>query len=357
MKIAETTACVLLVGAAAALLLAPGAAIAMLGAIASGLGSITFPIVLFSMLSKCAGDDLPKSTEKSRLYCFGDIHGELDGFKENLTRAHLIDPDGNWNAIKQTTLIHVGDVIDRGPKSTEAYAYLQRLQEQAQQHAGKVVRLLGNHELMLVQNYFNHEPLNCDGKLLDQNLAQQIITDIKNGNVQGAYCEADRFFVHGGLRSGIKSELEKEIRKKKQMPEYKPTLQDIVDHINKQLIDAVTRQTFDHFIFNIPYCRGGEDPVGGVFWTDYGELLESPRAKNTRQIVGHTTPHDNEPAIRFGHDALVCVDAGLFEGYGGHKAFLKIKPDRTIRVYEKLSNGWTKEARTKDGRLFNTESK
>jgi len=86
---------------------------------------------------------------EKEILVFGDIHGELDGFKENLTHAKVLDEKGNFNKDFKDIVLQMGDVVDRGPKSIEAWKFLQNLQENA--NIGQVIRLLGNHELMLLQ--------------------------------------------------------------------------------------------------------------------------------------------------------------------------------------------------------------
>jgi len=67
---------------------------------------------------------------RQRHVVVGDVHGELEGLLEILTHAGLTNGNGNWiggNAV----LVQTGDVIDRGPHSREAVAFLRKLQGQA----------------------------------------------------------------------------------------------------------------------------------------------------------------------------------------------------------------------------------
>jgi ribosomal protein S18 acetylase RimI-like enzyme/SAM-dependent methyltransferase len=83
---------------------------------------------------------------KHRHVVIGDIHGELEGLKQILRDAGLIDIQDNWIG-GDTVLVQMGDMIDRGPMGIQATEFLRRLQEQGV----KVVRLMGNHELMFIQ--------------------------------------------------------------------------------------------------------------------------------------------------------------------------------------------------------------
>jgi hypothetical protein len=266
-----------------------------------------------------------------RRYCFGDVHGELVGLQRNLRKAKLIDRKGNWATKKLTTVIQMGDVIDRGPKSVESYYYLEKLQDQANETTcGKVIRLIGNHELMFLQDNFGLADFT--GSLA---LAKKIKEDVINYRVQAAYFDGTYIYIHGGLRSEIKEHLIHEIEQLR--PATPVTPQDIVNHINTLLVHAVQTDNFTHPIFCASLARQGDQKIGGVFWTDFSELENSLHAKDQPQIVAHLPPQSNQPAIRSA-DPIWCVDAGLCQCYGGRQAFLKIKSDGALRVYERVRN-------------------
>jgi hypothetical protein len=77
----------------------------------------------------------------------GDVHGDFDDFVAILQRAGLIDAQQHWTGGK-ATLVQVGDLLDRGPKPREAMDLLMSLEKEAPQAGGRVVSLLGNHEVM-----------------------------------------------------------------------------------------------------------------------------------------------------------------------------------------------------------------
>jgi len=77
----------------------------------------------------------------------GDVHGDFDDFCSILKRAGIVDDQNHWIAGK-TTLVQTGDVLDRGPKSREAMDLIMRLEKEAAGAGGRVVPLLGNHEVM-----------------------------------------------------------------------------------------------------------------------------------------------------------------------------------------------------------------
>ncbi|WP_350342703.1 metallophosphoesterase [Proteinivorax tanatarense] len=84
-----------------------------------------------------------------QLYVIGDIHGRLDLLKQSLEIAGIIDKTSNWIK-KDTVLVQLGDIIDRGPHSLKNILFLAKLAKQAQQYNSSVEVMLGNHELMAI---------------------------------------------------------------------------------------------------------------------------------------------------------------------------------------------------------------
>jgi hypothetical protein len=82
-----------------------------------------------------------------RVVAVGDVHGAFDSFAAILRAAQVIDDRNRWSG-RRTVLVQTGDVLDRGPDSRKAIDLLRRLERDAQRAGGRVVSLLGNHELM-----------------------------------------------------------------------------------------------------------------------------------------------------------------------------------------------------------------
>ena len=76
-----------------------------------------------------------------------DVHGDFDDFVSILQHTGLIDSAHHWAGGK-TTLVQVGDLLDRGPKPREVMDLLMALETEAPKAGGRVVGLLGNHEMM-----------------------------------------------------------------------------------------------------------------------------------------------------------------------------------------------------------------
>ena len=89
--------------------------------------------------------------EGTRWYVIGDIHGRLDLF-EALKQA--IDQDDAARTPARTTVVLLGDLVDRGPDSAGVVALAQRWgQERAVRY------IAGNHEEMFLQSFDDAEVL------------------------------------------------------------------------------------------------------------------------------------------------------------------------------------------------------
>ncbi len=80
-----------------------------------------------------------------------DIHGQFDILVKLLRTHQIIDENYNWT-YGNGHLVILGDILDRGPKVTESLWLIYKLEQQAKTAGGKVHFLLGNHELMVLNN-------------------------------------------------------------------------------------------------------------------------------------------------------------------------------------------------------------
>lgn len=85
--------------------------------------------------------------DQPEVVAIGDVHGDFDDFVTILQRAGLIDAQHNWTG-DRTTLVQVGDLLDRGTKPRAVMDLLMSLEREAPKAGGRVVSLLGNHEMM-----------------------------------------------------------------------------------------------------------------------------------------------------------------------------------------------------------------
>jgi hypothetical protein len=82
-----------------------------------------------------------------RIVAVGDLHGDFSAWRDIVRAARLVDANGHWTG-GDTTLIQVGDAVDRGPNSLEIIQDLMRLQKEATRAHGQIIAMVGNHEAM-----------------------------------------------------------------------------------------------------------------------------------------------------------------------------------------------------------------
>ena len=78
-------------------------------------------------------------------YAIGDVHGEADRLKDLHDRIYDWH-EGNYPK-RPKVIIHLGDYIDRGPKSYEVLQYITALQNHPK---CEVINLMGNHERLML---------------------------------------------------------------------------------------------------------------------------------------------------------------------------------------------------------------
>jgi len=125
---------------------------------------------------------------KKRIIAIGDIHGDFNKLEECLLLSKVIDASWNWIAKpKDTFIIQLGDQLDGGGRNVvskignsirhaqnkhnktneikrdtnekeeeKILLYLERLNKKAKVYGGRVLSLLGNHELMNVMGNFSY---------------------------------------------------------------------------------------------------------------------------------------------------------------------------------------------------------
>ncbi len=103
--------------------------------------------VAFAVVLTCLAVALPAAQAPPRIVAIGDIHGALDAFVDILQKAQLLDASRKW-AGGNATLVQTGDYTDRGADVRAVIDLLMELERQAASARGRVITLLGNHEVM-----------------------------------------------------------------------------------------------------------------------------------------------------------------------------------------------------------------
>ena len=184
------------------------------------------------MLSKIRqiirGNALPQPAVPAgqRIYAIGDIHGRRDLFEE---LASLIEADDAARGPADTTIVLLGDLIDRGPDSAGVLDAVMALK------ARRALRIIaGNHEEMLLAGFERREVLRAfityGGRetLLSYGLDRETYNEANLDELQAmlpallperhlAFIRemenhvriGDYLFVHAGIRPGVDLELQR----------------------------------------------------------------------------------------------------------------------------------------------------
>ncbi len=152
---------------------------------------------------------------KKRIIAIGDIHSYFYALYMCLLRAKVININGEWIG-GSTYVVQTGDILDgggRGNIETDFIGeeffiieYLNYLDKEAKKQGGRVIRVLGNHELMNIfepnSRYLTNNSIKMFGSLKNRNKS---LSYNKNGcyrlihNSSVLLRIGDWIFVHGGL--------------------------------------------------------------------------------------------------------------------------------------------------------------
>lgn len=270
---------------------------------------------------------MSKRHEPWRTIVLGDLHGSLAAFRAILTRAGVLEDD-SWRG-GRTILVQLGDVIDRGPDSIATYEFLADLQLRARKGKGRVVRLLGNHELALLEGYFDFADFPDPAAL-----AERLRADVLEGRVEAAYAHAGWLFTHAGLHYNLLVKLRAEMTVGEGKPRrFTPTR--LAAELNRRLRAGVEAGDYSDPIFAVGEARGGAHDTGGIFWADFEHEMDTPRrAPRFHQVFGHTPEGYVGAKFRRTDDGRrINIDIGIAEDYGGNLGYLEILGREAIAHY------------------------
>ncbi|HND00047.1 MAG TPA: metallophosphoesterase, partial [Myxococcota bacterium] len=253
-----------------------------------------------------------------RLIAVGDLHGNLQDAVAVLKMAGLVDDKAAWIGGK-SWLVQTGDTTDRGPDSRGVMALLRRLQTEALAAGGKVVPLMGNHEVMnMIGDWRYVSPEDLAGYGGEGPRKQAFSVEGEDGRwLLGLGVTAkvgDSVFVHGGID---------------------PHWAELgIDGINNAVRTALLSPTP-----KTAAILGNDGPVWNRAYVLGDPPVECPRLKEaltklsaTRMVVGHTTREDGKIESRC-DGALWVIDTGISAHYGSHHSALEIKGSEVRALY------------------------
>ena len=256
-----------------------------------------------------------------QVFIIGDVHGEYHGFAAVLIHAKLINPELEWTGNKNV-LVQIGDIIDRGYYPLQVDRLLDVLQDEAKKAGGKVIRLIGNHELeLLKKNYY----ITSLPYFQIEDYRNKLVKQIKEGTLQAAYYTNGFVITHAGICNNLYDVLATEIKN--------ITHAKLVKHINEIFKQAVLEHNYSHPIFNVSYLRGGENFYGGIFWEDLRALIQNYDKVPFKQILGHTRIKNN---FKTQDGKIVEIDIGLNKVLEGTYSYPVINSKRKL-IFKKVA--------------------
>ena len=210
------------------------------------------------------------------VFVVGDVHGQFEPFVKLLRHAGLVDEQMNWSG-GHSRLVQMGDIFDRGPASRKVDDLLDRIQKQAAQAQGEIIRLVGNHELEpLLSNFVISGFSKEEARFIHDKLTRQVL----NGELRAAYAYKGILFTHAGVT--------RKLYKIFQMQLDDASAGNIASLINLIFRESIKHEFYKDPIFNISISRKGADRFGGIFWEDLEDLVSSYPHSPLLQVVGHT---------------------------------------------------------------------
>lgn len=288
-----------------------------------------------------------------KIIVIGDVHGDVQRFLQCLYATRCFNQNLEWIAQPQDTIvIQMGDQIDsltRGGASTwehlcdtEMIHLTDRLDKIARLNGGRVLSLLGNHEIMNVEGDFSYVSEHSKNTLPLERRRQLFKP---GGNIARILAKrnillkvGESLFCHGGI-----------------LPHHLILISDNIHTINeivRKFLKGVhiSMQEFD-------ILKALVLDMQGILWTRmYVELAEAnqeilrsviddvlKRLKCKRIFVGHNTV----PSIASIMDGKIYLtDAGLSRAYGTSaiQCVQIINPDTTsesietveVRMFDKI---------------------
>ncbi|KAJ3085600.1 hypothetical protein HK102_014017 [Quaeritorhiza haematococci] len=288
-----------------------------------------------------------------RIVAVGDLHGDFQSAVDVLRNAGIIDREENWVGGK-TIFVQNGDIVDRGPDTILLYRLMMKLETQASDAGGKVVALLGNHEVMNMMDdvrYVHPDDVTSFESMearkhefsKDGVLGQWLRTKGIAANVLGTV------FVHGGIHPTFAA---RTLRK-----------------LNEEVQSALDGHLTLYEMYNTDTITGDDCPI---WYRGYASLAEEEACplleqalqdlQAERMVIGHTPSETGHIRARCyapkryistgrteSVPQLYVIDTGISKAYGSlGKSALEIIVRKREDGYETVSVkglyvGWKKE--------------
>ena len=203
--------------------------------------------------SRAEPEVIPTVPEGQRVYAVGDIHGRCDLLCRMIAR---IEADEAARAPADTTVILLGDLVDRGPDSAGVIA---TAREWAKRRRVRI--LAGNHEEMFLGSFEREDTLR-------------------------------HFLRHGGRETLLSYPIDPELYTRTTLDELQAIMREAVPAEDIAFMEAMEdRIQIGDYVFVHAGVRPGipleEQKISDLRWIR-GEFIESAEARNFAVVHGHT---------------------------------------------------------------------
>jgi hypothetical protein len=278
----------------------------------------------------------------SRVIVLADVHGDYKKLTSTLVSVGLVNSDApyHWQENNHDILVLLGDIVDRGPDTKTCLQAIMTWSTQAQRNGGRVVPLLGNHELMAmtdVTRYVSKKDFKSFGGISTRKHAFE-----PNG-MFGAWLRCwniavvvgNDVYVHAGLLPKWLSkrleedsnEDEERVRARVRVRRGSIEIDSPLEAINDNSRRALMEEDYDHELFKSKgplwdrYFARGTDTQDVCYKLDKTLYLLNA----TRMVVGHTRQHI-AVGIRC-EGRLLLLDTGMSQAYDSNPAALVVHFD------------------------------
>ena len=251
-----------------------------------------------------------------KIAAVSDFHGQYDLMKTLLSNNGIIDQQGNWT-FGDGHFVITGDIFDRGDKVTEILWFIYNLEQQAQMAGGQLHLLLGNHEVMVLNDDLRYlHPKYLDvAKLLKKPFAQLFSQE----SILGRWLRTkpvlvkinDNLFAHGGFHPSF-------AKNERSLAAINSVFK--MNLVNSELLEE--REGWARYLHKINgpiWYRGyfSEEGEAAASSEEIDLLLKHFQVKHL--IVGHTSQKQIETRYQ---GRVIAIDSSIKNGEYGELLFI-----------------------------------
>ncbi|PWN52085.1 Metallo-dependent phosphatase [Violaceomyces palustris] len=286
---------------------------------------------------------------RRRVVAVADLHGDLEHALSVFRMAGLLPPypsvSTDWIG-GHDILVSTGDIVDRGDDTIKLYQLFQKMRKESQAAGGRVVNLVGNHEVMNALGdwrYVTQGDIESFGGrtarraamsstgwigkdwLENYNVTARVpLLPPQHPSLPSGYSPPSASFVHGGITS-----------------RYAGIGIDEINRVGRSLLrkgleDPEPSGRYPHGVTRDEMDLWSED--GPLWYRGYAyndndaackEAHEATQSLGVKHLVMGHTPHFKGFVVRCPSSEILLIDTGISRAYGGEQSALIIDTELT----------------------------